>query len=195
MKKVDFLAITASSPTEQAEMLNEFIGMDAKMIRDRINKMRRYRRGLIAAAATIESRLASTPKHEDVPETEIPLAWELSSEYFRQAARVATLEADIERMEEQLSFSHDKLSSAKGKLAVLAEKRDACGEVHDAGIEESKESLQEAEETNRKVRENAARQKIEDEKSLLQKQIAESTAFIEALERYLKEAQPGPSDS
>ena len=185
LRAFDPLAFEKMKPKEKATLVQKMLGLDLSKFDREYNKVFEKRTDLGRDGKKLAAQLEAAKKHEDAPAEEVKvvdLMTELEKLHGRSAERLemAKLANDLsveqkklrkqaDELVEQIATLQQTLENTRSKIAgaEIAEKNaiEAINALPDPSVEIAvvKEKIAQADETNRKVRENAARERLEEE--------------------------------
>lgn len=192
----DPLAFSREKPARQAEILRELVGLDLTPLDAKRAELYAERTAVNKRAVSLRARFEAMPRHESAPAEPVDvgeLAEQLKAaqlqnqENARQRAalasardtlatrqaRVAHLRAELARAEEAARSAAEAVQKLEAATASLLEQDTAA----------LLEQIRGAEATNRQVRENHQRQAAAAEHAVAERQSAELTEQIEAVDQ------------
>jgi DNA repair exonuclease SbcCD ATPase subunit len=191
----DPLAFSREKPARQAEILRELVGLDLAPLDTKRAELYAERTAVNKRAASLRARFEAMPKHE-APAEPVDVG-ELAAELQRanqhnekvgascraaiaSAADCAAQRKRVETLREQLATAEQVLAE---RVAADARLQAAMREAKEVDTTALLEQIRGAESTNRLVRENHQRQAAAAEHAVAERQSAELTEQIEAVDQ------------
>lgn len=192
----DPLAFSREKPARQAEILRELVGLDLAPLDAKRAELYAERTAVNKRAVSLRARFEAMPKHESAPAEPVDVG-ELAAELQRanqhnekvgatcraaiaSAADCAAQRRRVETLREQLATAEQVLAE---RVAADARLQAAMREAKEVDTTALLEQIRGAESTNRLVRENHQRQAAAAEHAVAERQSAELTEQIEAVDQ------------
>jgi len=185
LRAFDPLAFERMKPKEKATLVSQMLGLDLSKFDKEHSRVFEDRTVLGRDGKKLAAQFEAAPRHADAPTEEVKvvdLMTEMEKLHGRSAERLemAKLANDLsfeqkklrkqaDELVEQIATLQQTLESTRSKIAgaEISEKNavEAINALPDPSVEIAavKEKIAQADSTNRKVRENAAREKLEKE--------------------------------
>lgn len=185
LRAFDPLAFEKMKPKEKATLVSKMLGLDLSKFDREYNKVSEQRTDLNREGKKLVAQFEAAPKHEDAPTEEVKVVdlmaemEKLQGENKSRANmdmlaedlsnRKQDLELTVDKLAGQINLLQKQLQETKDQVQVTAkaekEAREQLAKLPDRtpDIAAVKEKIAKADDTNRKVRENAAREKLEKE--------------------------------